>query len=125
MVLQNPQTIKNFQKSQRLSKESGKVDVQDFSNSLMKNEKKFIDGVIVSVLDGTLLTGLFYQNNVESQHFVEKVNQCFQKRSVKEVIESFQQLSQRQKKEEIRAMYGAGSYSLATTYKSLQVDSTH
>ena len=61
----------------------------------MKNEKKFIDGVIVSVLDGTLLTGLFYQNNVESQHFVEKVNQCFQKRPVKEVIESFQQLSER------------------------------
>ena len=101
MVLQNPQTLKNFQKSQRLSKESGKVDVQDFSNGLMKNEKKFIDGVIVSARDGTLLTGLFYQNNVEPQHFVEKVNQYFQKHSVKEVIESSQQMSERQKNEEI------------------------
>ena len=81
MVLQNPQTLKNPQKSYRLSKESGKVDVRDF---LMKNEKKkFIDGVIVSARDGTLLTGLFYQNDVESQHFVEKVNQCFQTRLVK------------------------------------------
>ena len=81
MVLQNPQTLKNLQKSYRLSKESGKVDVRDF---LMKNEKKkFIDGVIVSARDGTLLTGLFYQNDVESQHFVEKVNQCFRTRLVK------------------------------------------
>ena len=81
MVLQNPQTLKNLQKSYRLSKESGKVDVREF---LMKNEKKkFIDGVIVSARDGTLLTGLFYQNDVESQHFVEKVNQCFQTRLVK------------------------------------------
>ena len=57
-----------------------------------KRKKKFIDGVIVSARDGTLLTGLFYQSDVESQNFVEKVNQCFQKRSVKEAIEDFQQL---------------------------------
>ena len=42
-----------------------------------KRKKKFIDSVIVSARDGTLLTGLFYQNDVESQHFVEKFNQCF------------------------------------------------
>ena len=77
----------------------------------------------MSARDGALLTRLFNQNDVEYQHFVEKVNQCFQKRSVKEGIECFQQLSERQENEEIRAIYGAGSYSLATTYKSFQVDS--
>lgn len=64
---------------------SGKVDVRDFSNGLIK-KKKFIDGdgVIVSVQDGTAL---------ESEHSVENVNQCFQKHWVKEGIESFKQLS--------------------------------
>ena len=58
-------------------------------------------------------------------NFVEKFNQCSQKYSVKEVIESFQEVSERQENKEIWAIYGAGSYSLATTYKSFQVDSAH
>ena len=73
------------------------------------NEKlktKFIHGVIVYARDGTFLIGLFYQNDVEFQHFVEKVNQCFQKRSLKEVIESLQQLLERQENEEIMVIYG-------------------
>ena len=88
-----------------------------------KRKKKFIDGVIVSLRTGALLTGLCYQNDVKSQHFVEKDNQCFQKSSVKEVIDSFQQLSERQENEEIRAIYSAGSYRLAITYNPFQVDS--
>ena len=34
-------------------------------------------------------------------------------------------MSERQESEEIRAIYGAGIYSSATTYKSFQIDSAH
>ena len=88
-----------------------------------KRKSKFIESVIMSAREGTDVSGLFYQNDIESMHFVEKLNQCFQKKSVPEVVCSFKSLMERQENEEIRAIYGAGSYVISTPYKSFQVDS--
>ena len=55
--------------------------------------------VIASAREGTLVAGLFYQNDVEN--YVEKVSQCYQKKSVQEAIESLQRLIDRQENEEI------------------------
>ena len=73
----------NFQGRQRLLKESEKTDVPDFSNGLTKGVRKKLHHVIDSARDGTLFTGLFYE------YFVEKINQCFQKHSVKDFTEIF------------------------------------
>ena len=73
-------------------------------------KQKFINSVICSARDGSNVNGLFYQNDIESQHFVEKVQQNFEKKSVQTTIKNFQTLIQRQDDEEIRAIYGAGSY---------------
>ena len=56
-------------------------------------------------------------------HYVEKLKQSFQKLSVLEVINCLQQILTRQEEEEIRAIYGAGSYILADPYKQFRVDS--
>ena len=57
-------------------------------------------------------------------HYVEKLKQSFQKLSVLEVINCLQQILTKQEEEEIRAIYGAGSYILADPYKQFRVDST-
>ena len=40
-------------------------------------KQKFINSFICSAGDGSNMDGLFYQNDIESQHFVEKVQQNF------------------------------------------------
>ena len=52
--------------------------------------------------------------DIESQHFVEKKKQSFSKLSVVDVIVSL---------EEVRALYGAGSYEISKEYRRFLVDS--
>ena len=82
-----------------------------------KRSDFFVESVIQSAREGSDLCGLYYQNDVESLHHVEKMNQSFEKKTVKEAIGNIQKLSDRQDSEEVRAIYGAGSYILSTSYK--------
>ena len=47
----------------------------------------------------------------------------FREKTVKEAIRNIQKLSDRQDSEEVRAIYGAGSYVLSAAYKQLSVPS--
>ena len=94
-----------------------------FSWFQRKRQEQFCSSVIQSAREGTDVIGLFYQNDIESMHYVEKLKQSFQKLSVLEVINCLQQILTRQEEEEIRAIYGAGSYILADPYKQFRVDS--
>ena len=67
--------------------------------------------------EGYDVCGLYYQNDVESLHHVEKMNQNFEKKTVEEAIGNIQKLSDRQDSEEVRAIYGAGNYVFSTAYK--------
>ena len=69
------------------------------------------------------MCGLYYQHDVESLHHVEKINQSFKKKIVKEAIWNIQKLSDRQDSEEVRAIYGAGSYVFSAAYKQFFVPS--
>ena len=79
--------------------------------------------MICSAREGTEVAGLYYQNDIESMHFVEKKKQQFRKENVIDVITNVSTLIQRSQKEEIRTLYGAGRYELATTHKRFAVDS--
>lgn len=94
-----------------------------FSWFRRQREELFCSSIIQSAREGTDMVGLFYQNDVESMHYVEKLNQSFQKLSVLEVINCLQKFLTRQEEEEIRAIYGAGTYVLADPYKEFRVDS--
>ena len=51
------------------------------------------------------MVGIFYQNDIESHHFVEKVQLNFENKIVQATTSNFQTLIQRQDDEEIRAIY--------------------
>ena len=71
----------------------------------------------------TGIAGLFYQNDIESMHFVEKNSQCYKKTSVAEFITGLQAIVTKQQTEEIRALYGADC--LQSEFKKFFVDSAN
>ena len=55
---------------------NGEADVKGFSIGFVEIAKqKFINSVIWSGCDASNVYGFFYQNDIESQHFVEQVEQ--------------------------------------------------
>ena len=84
---------------------------------------KFLESVICSAREGTEVAGLYHQNDIESMHFVEKKKRQFRKENVIDVITNVSTLIQQSQREEIRALYRAGRYELATTHKRFAVDS--
>ena len=88
-----------------------------------KRSDFFVESVIQSAREGSDVCGLYYQNDVESLHHVEKMNQNFEKKTVKEAIGNNQKVSDRQNSEEVRAIYGAGNYVLSAAYKQFFVPS--
>ena len=75
-----------------------------------KRSDFFVESVIQSARERSDVRGLYYQNDVESLHHVEKMNQSFEKKTVKEAIGTIQKLSDRQDSEEVRTIYGGKDY---------------
>ena len=88
-----------------------------------KRGRLFEECVIESARKSTNVHGLFYNNGIESQHFRQKNEQCFEKKNVCEVLQTLQALVNRQENDEIMALYGSGPYRLSGPYKKFQRDS--
>ena len=67
--------------------------------------------------------GLYYQNDVESQHTVEKCIRSYKKEDILLVIKNLKWPSDQQDTEEVRALYDAGSYIVNEPYKKFLVQS--
>ena len=63
-----------------------------------------------------MFVGPFYQNDVESQHFVEKVQQSFKKKSVRDAVLGLKTIIERRENEEVRAIHRAGSYRVVSFF---------
>ena len=121
-------------------------DTDDFNTKLISLEEKwevlipgfygwfdnnrktlFIETVIQSAREEADIKGLYYQNNVESQHAVKKCIQNYKKEDILVVIKNLEQLSDRQDTEGVRALYGAGSYTVNELYKKflIQISESH
>ena len=90
---------------------------------LKKRSQLFQDSVTASARNGSNIYGLFYNNNVESNHFREKNEQAFKKKSVLGVLDTLKTLLMRQQEDEIKALYESGPYRLSAPYKKFQKDS--
>ena len=89
-----------------------------------KNRQSLFEtGVIESARENTQINSLFYNNNVETEHFVEKKEQSFKKGDIKEVIDTMKALTERQQTHEVMALYGSGPFKLAKEFKKFQKDS--
>ena len=84
----------------------------------------FIETVIQSAIEKVDIQGLYYQNDVEFQHAVEKCIQNHKKEDTLIVIKKQERLSDWQDTEEVRALYAAGSYIVNEPYKKFLVRST-
>ena len=82
-----------------------------------------MQSVIETASSGTAVQGLFYKNNIEYQHFHEKLEQSYKKGSLETVISTLQKLVERQEYNEIKAIYGSGPYSLSKQYSKFKIDS--
>ena len=88
-------------------------------------EKSFVKKrMMQSVHVNSNVEGLHYQNDVESQHAVQKCIQEYKKRDVATVTKNLQRLSDRHDAEDVRALYGAGNYSIAGLYKRFCIQSS-
>ena len=81
-----------------------------------KQKEKFEESVICSGRKSTSINGMFYQNDIESLHFIEKRNQCFQKKTVSEAAQALKALALRQENDEVRDVYSAGNYVLSKEF---------
>ena len=82
----------------------------------------FEEHVIESARANSNIAGLYYNNAIECMHYLEKFEQCFKRGSLETVLTNLKPLIDRQYSEEIRAIYGAGSYSLSSKYAKFRVD---
>ena len=69
-----------------------------------KRKPIFVQSVIETAGSGTAVHGLFYNNNIECQHFLKKLEQSCKKGSLKTVISTLQKLAERQENDEIKAI---------------------
>ena len=79
------------------------------------NHRKVLseESVVQSVHVNSNVEGLYYQNDIESQHALQEYVQEYKKRDVVTVIKNLHRLSVRQDAEEVRTLYGAGNYFIA------------
>lgn len=83
--------------------------------------KQFIESVIESAREGSGLDGLFYNNAIESLHSILKMETGNKKLGIIELISKVKVIIQRQRTEEVRAVYQSGKYRLANDYNQFQV----
>ena len=89
-----------------------------------KCRSDFVDSVIQSAREGADVKGLYFQNDVESMYFLEKLNQDFKKESTTIAIKSLSQIAERQNLEEIRPIFHGERYVLSQQYKESSVESS-
>ena len=90
---------------------------------MLKRSQVFVDSVIESAREKSDADGLYYNNNVECNHFRQKQEQCFKRLSSADVVDTLSQITERQQSDEVKALYGSGPYSLNKNYVKFKVDS--
>ena len=81
-------------------------------------KKEFLQSVIQSAREGANVVGLFYQNDIEPVHAIEKCIQCFKMGSFLEAVNTIKILIEREENEERLALHGGGRYVHSQEYKN-------
>ena len=90
-----------------------------------QRKTEFIECVIKSAREGTNIDGLYYQNDIESLHAVEKRIQNFKKGSINDAVRTINELIKREEKQEVMALYGGGDYALSQPYQNWYAPNWH
>ena len=118
-----------------LLKRNGNHYVQGFMIGLKEKEVTLLWLALVSVREGTNVTkgfyfqtkhtnkGFYFENDVESMHFLEKLCQEFRNESTEISIKNLSKIAERQDLEEVQAIFHSGRYALCQPYKKLSMES--
>ena len=79
--------------------------------------------VIQSAREATDVKGLYFQNDLEPMHFLEKFSQEFKKESTEILIKSLLRITERQNLEKVQIIFQGGRYALSQPYKKFSVKS--
>ena len=88
-----------------------------------KHKDLFKEKKIKEASQGSNVSGLYYNNNIESMNFKEKTEQCHKLLSSADVIGTLRKIAERQQDDEICALYRNGSYKLSKEYCRFSLDS--
>ena len=83
----------------------------------------FQNSVIKCARKNTNVHGLFHNNSIECQHYLEKKEQSLRKRTLENVIKTFKSLVERRQDEKVRAIYRSSPYRLSDRHEKFNVDS--
>ena len=77
----------------------------------------FLKSITQSASLNSDCTGVYYENDIESIHALEKRYQKFKKESIEVALSNIQKIIQREENDEIYPLYGAGNYCLSLVYQ--------
>ena len=80
----------------------------------------FVASLIYSAREGTHDKNLYFQNKVESKHFLRKLSQEFKKNSTEILRKSLSKIAERQNLEEVQAIFHGGRYAFSAIQKILR-----
>ena len=80
----------------------------------------FVASLIYSAREGTHDKNLYFQNKVESKHFLRKLSQEFKKNSTEISRKSLSKIADRQNLEEVQAIFHGGRYAFSAIQKILR-----
>ena len=75
---------------------------------LSKRKSLFLESIIQSARAKSDITGLYYQNDIESMHAAEKRKQNYKKEDIITALANIQSIIRKEENDEIRALYSAG-----------------
>ena len=117
MVQLNHQTRQNFVVNSTHCSENEEADVKGFSIGFVEiaNKSLLIRLYALLAMD-RMWMGSFIKTTQSRSISLKRCSKIFEKKSVQTTIRNFQTLMQRKDDEEIRAIYGAGSYRYSWFY---------
>ena len=112
--LAHSKDVNNLVTKLKSLRESWEILCPGFNKCFVNKTKAiFQNSVIECARKNTNVHGLFYNNNVECHHYLEKKLESFRKGTVQNVIKTFNLLVEREQYEEVRSIYRSGPYRLS------------
>ena len=123
LELADSSTIKDFDSNLDNVREQWEQLCPDLYEWFEAKRKTLFQGkVIEEARKESNVYGLYYNNNIKSMHFKEKMEQCHKLGSMVDVINTLKKIIERQQDNEVCTIYGSGPYKLINEYNKFSTD---
>ena len=121
--LADPTTIKDFDSNLDNVKEQWEQLCPGFYKCFeAKRKTLFQEKVIEEARKESNVYGMYYNNNIKSMHFKEKMEQCHKLGSLLDETSTLKKIIETQQDDEVCTIYGSGLYRLSNEYTKFSID---